>query len=129
MKIFNFFRKKAGIKTQPKTEAQPKEKPVKVGPKKERIAPRVFLRPLITEKGTQATTAQHYVFAVYPAANKNMIRQAIEEVYGVRPQAVHIIQVRGKDVRFGRSRGRTKNWKKAIVILKPGDKIETMRAV
>lgn len=89
-----------------------------------RQAPRILLRPLITEKATQLSSYRQYAFVVHPKANKIEIRKAIRALYGVEPQAVNVMRVPGKDVRFGRVRGRTNSWKKAIVTLKPGEKID-----
>ena len=65
-----------------------------------------------------------YVFEVSPRANKIEIRKAIKKVYNVEPIKINVIRVAGKKIRYGRTEGRTKNWKKAVITLAPGQKIE-----
>ncbi len=98
----------------------------KVKPKKEDTgnAFHVLVRPLITEKGSFLGTYNQYLFAVASDANKIEIRKAIKKVYGVLPVKVNIVNVSGKSIRYGRTEGRTRNWKKAIITLAPGDTIE-----
>ncbi|MBT4349880.1 50S ribosomal protein L23 [bacterium] len=84
---------------------------------------RVLVRPIISEKATLANSISKYIFEVAVTANKIEVKKAIEEVYGVSPKAIHMINARGKFVRFGRKTGHTKNTKKAIVTLKKGDSI------
>lgn len=88
---------------------------------------RSILKPLVTEKtvGQDAT----YVFAVDPAVNKQEIKRAIRELYGVQPVAVRVQNRLGKQVRYGRHEGRLKNWKKAIVVLKPGETIHVIEGL
>ncbi len=64
------------------------------------------------------------MFEVVPDANKIQIRQAVEEIFGVRVTDVRTITVRGKMKRFRRGMGKKPNWKKAIVTLRDGDIIE-----
>ena len=87
-----------------------------------KIASRVLIRPIITEKATQ--TQNCYVFEVLPSANKIEIKKAIKELYNVEPIKINMVCMHGKKVRYGRSSGRTKNRKKALVFLKEGAKIE-----
>ncbi len=84
-------------------------------------AHRILVHPLISEKATIAHSENKYIFEVANKANKIEVKKAIEEVYGVVPEAVNMINQVGKSVRSGR--GRTKNFKKAIVTLKKGDSI------
>lgn len=84
----------------------------------------IILRPVITEKSTNLMEQNKYTFYVYPQANKIQIRQAVEQIFGVRVAEVHTLKVRGKKRRVGRHEGRTPDRKKAIVTLKPGNKIE-----
>lgn len=84
----------------------------------------IILRPVITEKSTNLMEQNKYTFYVYPQANKIQIRQAVEQIFGVRVAEVHTLKVRGKKRRVGRHEGRTPDRKKAIVTLKSGDKIE-----
>ena len=82
-------------------------------------------RPLITEKGTNAqATANQYYFAVDPRASKTEIKEAVGDIFKVTVTEVRTMRVRGKLRRVGRNVGRTAAWKKAIVTLKEGDRIE-----
>lgn len=103
-----------------------KLQPKKVKPKKEDTgeAWRILIKPLKTEKVTYLGIFNQYAFAVAPSANKIEIRKAIKKVYGVDPIKVNIINRQGKKVRYGRTEGRTKKWKRAIVTLAQGQKIE-----
>jgi large subunit ribosomal protein L23 len=86
-----------------------------VGPVKD---PRdIIRRPVITEKSTDLMAEKKYVFEVDPKANKTEIKQAVEQIFGVKVEKVNTMNVRGKVKRFGRYSGRRRNWKKAIVKL------------
>jgi large subunit ribosomal protein L23 len=83
------------------------------------------VRPLITEKSSAAYQDRgEYTFEVHPDASKPQIRQAIEELFGVKVTGVWTSNVRGKEKRMGRTTGRRPAWKKAIVKLRDGDTIE-----
>lgn len=84
----------------------------------------VLLRPLITEKNTMLGAQNKYTFEVALAANKPMIRRAVETLFKVDVTDVNVSRVRGKLRRVGKSRGMTRHWKKAVVTLKPGQRIE-----
>ena len=85
----------------------------------------VIVRPLITEKGTHtAERLNAYPFEVNSAANKVQIRQAIERIYGVRVKEVRTQNRHGKPRRVRYSRGRTRRWKKAIVVLHEDDHLD-----
>ena len=82
------------------------------------------VRPLITEKSSAAYQDRgEYTFEVHPNATKPQIRQAIEELFGVKVTDVWTSNMRGKEKRMGRSVGRRPAWKKAIVTLAPGETI------
>lgn len=88
----------------------------------------LIIRPVITEKGTRMAGENNcYAFEISPRANKIALKRAIEEIYGVRPLKINIINKKGKKVRYGRSQGRTKRTKKALVFLKKGDSIEFVK--
>ncbi|MCD4705588.1 50S ribosomal protein L23 [bacterium] len=93
------------------------------------IAYRILVKPLITEKVTDLAVFSQYAFEVSIKANKIDIKKAIQEVYGVSPIAVNVINMRGKKVRSGKVSGMTKRWKKAIITLKKGEKIEVYKGV
>lgn len=85
----------------------------------------VLKRPLITEKSNALREDDNqYAFEVASDANKVEIRQAVEEVFGVRVVGVRTINVRGKMKRFKRGYAKKPNWKKAVVTLREGDTID-----
>ncbi len=85
----------------------------------------IIKRPLITEKGTASQeAANQYYFAVDPRATKTEIRKAVSDIFKVSVVSVRTMNVGGKLRRVGRNVGRTAAWKKAIVTLKTGDRIE-----
>lgn len=86
---------------------------------------RTVVRPIVTEKTSAAYQAKgEYAFEVAPNANKLAIRAAIEKLFGVKVTGVWTMNVRGKPRRVGQSVGNRPNWKKAIVTLREGDKID-----
>jgi large subunit ribosomal protein L23 len=89
----------------------------------------VLRRPLITEKGAGLQEQNKYVFKVAAGANKPQIKQAVEKAFGVTVTAVNVMTVHGKTRRVGRRQVLTPSFKKAIVSLKPGDKIEIFEGV
>ena len=89
----------------------------------------VLKRPLVTEKISNMGMYNQYAFCVSSKANKIQIKKAVETYYKVKPVRVNIVNVRGKSVRWGRTQGKTKGWKKAIVTLRAGDKIELYEGV
>ena len=85
----------------------------------------VILRPLMTEKSMRQKEEQNTVaFRVRPDANKVEIRTAVEQVFNVKVTDVRTASFEGKLKRMGRHVGRRADWKKAIVTLAPGHKIE-----
>ena len=89
----------------------------------------VLTRPLITEKKSTLQAQNKYAFEVAGGANKPQVKQAVEKAFKVKVNAVNVITVPGKMRRVGRQIVLTKSWKKAIVTLKPGDKIEIFEGV
>jgi large subunit ribosomal protein L23 len=90
-----------------------------------RNAREVLIRPLMTEKSMRLKEAHNTVtFEVRPDANKVEIRTAVEAVFNVKVSAVRTASFHGKLKRMGRHQGRRPDWKKAIVTLAPGHKIE-----
>ncbi len=84
----------------------------------------IIVKPVISEKTTEMMEHNKYVFQVAMNANKLQINQAIKDIYGVKPKKVNVMIVRGKNKRLRFRIGRTSAWKKAIITLKPGEKIE-----
>ncbi len=89
----------------------------------------VLRRPLITEKNTALQAQNKYVFEVMDKANKPLIKQAVEKAFKVKVSAVNVVTVPGKSRRVGRRVVSTPSWKKAVVTLKPGEKIEFFEGV
>jgi large subunit ribosomal protein L23 len=89
----------------------------------------VLRRPLITEKNTVLQAQNKYAFEIADGANKPMIKQAVEKAFKVTVTGVNVVTMRGKTRRAGRRVFRSSPWKKAIVTLKPGDKIEFFEGV
>ena len=77
----------------------------------------IILRPVITEASTDRMDDKKYTFDVDLRANKNQVKNAVEEVFGVKVAKVNIINVKGKEKRQGRYVGFTKKRRKAIVTL------------
>jgi large subunit ribosomal protein L23 len=78
----------------------------------------IVVRPLVTEKGTwQSQSLNAYPFEVDPRANKTQIKQAVEKIYNVKVVNVRTATRKGKPRRAGATMGRTKHWKKAVVVL------------
>ena len=84
---------------------------------------------LITEKDAALQAQGKYVFEVAGGANKPQIKQAVERAFKVKVTAVNVMAVRGKTRRVGKQQVLTQSWKKAVVTLKSGDKIELFEGV
>jgi len=89
----------------------------------------VLRRPLITEKNTMLQAQGKYAFEIAREANKPQIKQAVEKAFKVKVLAVNVMTVPGKTRRVGRQQVLTQSWKKAIVTLKPGDRIELFEGI
>lgn len=89
----------------------------------------IIRRPLITEKAQNLTVANKYAFEVDRRANKMQIKEAIEIAFNVKVNAVNTLMMKGKLRRYGRAETKQPDWKKAIVTLAPGDKIELFEGV
>jgi large subunit ribosomal protein L23 len=90
----------------------------------------VLRRPLLTEKtNIQTDTENRYTFEVDRRANKLQIKEAVEAAFDVRVLAVNVINVPSKQRRLGRQVGRRPGWKKAIVTLAAGQRIQLFEGV
>ena len=93
----------------------------------------IIHRPIVTEKMTAMQDRQQYAFEVDQDANKHEIKRAVEKKFNVTVNSVRTLVNKGKAkaqmTRRGRFEGRTRHWKKAIVTLKEGDKIEFFQNV
>jgi large subunit ribosomal protein L23 len=90
----------------------------------------IIIRPVVTEKtNNQKEEANQVTFEVDRKANRIEVRRAIERIFNVRVAKVRTMQVRGKFKRRGRVLGKRRDWKKAIVTLRPGERIEFFEGV
>ncbi len=84
----------------------------------------VIIRPVISEKSYALIADGKYTFRVNDRAHKTQIAQAVKEIFGVEVAGVRTSKVRAKPKRRGVHQGRTRAWKKAVVQLAPGERIE-----
>ena len=135
MAIFDVLKKKKR-KEMPKEKIEkveiPREVQVKKSKRKKKVKKiseipyRILKAPHITEKATALAQQNQYVFKVYPRANKSEIKKAIKSLYGVAVVSIKIINVPKKRRRLGRISGFRKGYKKAIIKIKEGQKIDIM---
>ena len=84
----------------------------------------VLLAPVVSEKSYSLIAEGKYVFRIHQDAHRTQVRQAVEELFGVKVQAVNMLKVQAKPKRRGMIRGEKPGWKKAIVQLRQGETIE-----
>jgi len=89
----------------------------------------VLRRPVITEKNTALQEQNKYAFEVAGKANKHQVKQAVEKAFKVKVVGVNVLTVPGKTRRVGRRQVKTSPWKKAVVTLEAGQKIEFFEGV
>jgi large subunit ribosomal protein L23 len=88
---------------------------------------RVILSHVVTEKAERLRAEQsRYTFKVAPTANKIEVRDAVQRLFKVRVREVRVMNYLGKPRRMGRFSGRRPDWKKAVVTLKQGERIESL---
>ena len=80
--------------------------------------------PVVSEKSSLSAEKGRVVFKVKRTATKNQIKRAVELLFKVQVDSVHVLNVKGKEKRFGRSQGTRSDWKKAYVKLQPGFDID-----
>jgi large subunit ribosomal protein L23 len=112
----------AKAKAEEKKEEAPK--PVTYVTRETGSAYKILVRPIVTEKTTALQQLGQYAFEVAKGANKVEVRKAVKAVYGVLPTDVRVITVLGKPVRSRAGMSRRSSWRKAIVTLKKGDRID-----
>jgi large subunit ribosomal protein L23 len=125
-----FKKKKKPAEKKPVDRAKPRQVK-KAGPppkpkKVSEIAYRVLKGLQVTEKATDLTKLNQYVFKVWPRANKTEIKKTIEDIYGVNVISVRIVNVPVKKRRLGRIEGERSGYKKAVVKIQEGQKIEVL---
>ena len=86
---------------------------------------KILLSPVVSEKSaTVADANRQYTFKVLPDANKQEIGRAVEKMFDVKVENVRVVNVKGKQKRFGAMSGKRKDWRKAYVRLKEGHDID-----
>lgn len=85
-----------------------------------------LIRPVVTEKSTFLGEENKYVFEVPIRANKVEIKKVVEKIYKLKPIKINIVRIGGKHVRYGKTSGKTKKWKKAIITFKKGEKLDLL---
>lgn len=103
-----------------------KKKAVQIVSKK---ATQTLIAPIISEKTARLSDQNVVVFKVATDANKVAVRNAFRELYKVTPVKVNIMNVGGHSMRFGRTQGRTKDYKKALVMLPKGTRVDIFEGV
>ena len=88
----------------------------------------VIIAPVVTEKSNALIQEKKYTFRVAPDAGRIEIGKAVEELFKVKVKSVNVMNYQGKKKRAGRSlkAGRRPDWKRAVVTLKAGDKIDLL---
>ncbi|MBI2450501.1 MAG: 50S ribosomal protein L23 [Candidatus Nealsonbacteria bacterium] len=132
MAILDIFKKKpfdaAQGKPAKKIEKVPKKEEPIISKTKKVLgqAYRVLRKPHVTEKATDLTSVNQYVFEIFPGVNKNQVKKAVEDAYGVDVVGVRMINIPRKRRRLGRIEGWQGAYKKAVVRIKEGQKIEVL---
>ena len=89
----------------------------------------VIIRPVVSEKSYVLAANDRYTFRVHPDAHKTQIRQAVEALFDVNVVEVRTLSVKSKPKRRGHTSGRTRQWKKAIVQVRPGQTIPVFQGL
>lgn len=89
----------------------------------------ILIRPLITEKNTLLGLQHKYCFEIDRRANKPLVKQAVETIFKVDVTAVNVVSMKSKSRRVGKTMGKTQPWRKAIVTIKPDQRIEIFEGV
>jgi large subunit ribosomal protein L23 len=84
----------------------------------------ILIAPVVSEKSYSLIEGNKYSFRVHEKAHKTQIRQAVEQLFDVHVEGVNVIKVQAKPKRRGMNRGKKPGWKKAIVQLRAGERIE-----
>ena len=138
MALFKRNTKKAAVAADVTPEAPKEAKKTAVKAKKEEkrevlkaqggavsaLAARTLLAPLVTEKTAHLADAGVYAFRVPLTANRVAVRASFKELYKVTPTSVNIIRVHGKESKSGRFVSRAADWKKALITLPAGSRVD-----
>ncbi len=111
-------------KSKAEAKAEEPKKAAVSAPRETGFAYRVLVRAIVTEKSTMLGKDNQYAFEVAIDANKLEIRKAVKAVYGVTPTDIRVMRIAGKPVRTRAGKSRRSAWRKAIVTLKKGDRID-----
>ncbi len=84
----------------------------------------VIIAPVVSEKSYSLIEENKYSFRVHEKAHKTQVRQAVEQLFDVKVEGVNIVKVQPKPKRRGWTRGKKPGWKKAVVQLREGDRID-----
>lgn len=127
MALTNIFKKKPSTE---KPIEKPVEKPKEPAAWQRRtglgLSARILKTPHISEKASDLVKKNQYVFNIYQKANKTEVKRAIEDLYGVEVLGVRVINIPRKKRRVGKAQGWKEGYKKAIVKIKEGQKIEVL---
>lgn len=131
MALFNIFKKKKprlrrNIEGAPQASEKTEEKKPVAVKTDSRKAALVLKTPLVAEKATDLAKLNQYVFKIYPENNKSQVKEAVEGFYGVKVLKVNIVNLPAKQRRLGKTLGWKPGFKKAIVKIKQGQKIEVL---
>ncbi len=129
MALFDVFKKR---KERERFDKKQREKEAKTEMKKPEalikkasvFASKVIIKPHVAEKSTNLNEKGMYVFKVAEKANKIMIKRAVKEAYGVTPRKINIVNIPPKKIFLRRREGVKPGFKKAVIFLKKGEKIE-----
>ncbi len=124
MAIPKIFKKNKPIEKASEIIDEKKQEKTKTSLKKELVAWSTLKNPYISEKATELAKENKYIFKIFDNANKTRVKEAIKEVYGADVVSVNIVKVPRKKKRLGRHQGWKKGFKKAIVEIKKGQKID-----
>ncbi len=137
MALFDFLKRKKEIekaKEAKKVEKKPVKKQEKVSVAKVETKTKrpvefsyeAVKQPHISEKSSYLAEKNQYVFEISPNYNKNEVKKAVEGLYGVDVLSVNMIKIPAKKRRLGKTEGFRKQYKKAVVKIKEGQKIEIL---
>jgi len=118
-----------GVKTGKQSNSSSKSGNSEEKKTKYNLAYKHLIRPLITEKAANLATGGKYVFEVSVESNKIEVAKSIEEIFGVKPIKVNILNIEGKRKVQGRTTGKRKDWRKAIITLRKGQTIDIYEGV
>lgn len=125
MGIFDTIRKKKKAPAPAESEQAPAPAPESVGTEPVSLSRKsVLKRPWVSEKARDMGAAGTYVFLVDVGANKHMVRDEVERRYGVSVTSIHIVRGQKRAKRFAGRTGGKRSFKKAMVTVKPGQKID-----